>query len=269
MELLRLCDPRRKLESDLDFVAFWTDVRDAVNIFVDHHVPHLPAASQAPYQILTLFVFALPYPSSPHVSDSSTGYLAPKTTTDMTPPPARGDGVRDTVISTENQEAISKFLRSSVLPSTDRKYGLRWGWFVQFIKDQGSADPFMRTLTPQERAGMVSLFMLSRHVAGKRDKAASAVTAVIRLHFSQEMQDTTFLDSAVVSSARTACLPNPQELRERRNSAPASTVKLPVCEEMITDMRERLVVNRTWSEEDMKLIMLYTGVCVGSSSPRG
>jgi hypothetical protein len=45
MGLLRLCDPRRKLESDLDFV---TDMRDAVNIFVDHHIPHRPAASQAP-----------------------------------------------------------------------------------------------------------------------------------------------------------------------------------------------------------------------------
>jgi hypothetical protein len=37
MGLLRLCDPRRKLESDTDFIAFWTDLRDAVNIFVDHH----------------------------------------------------------------------------------------------------------------------------------------------------------------------------------------------------------------------------------------
>jgi hypothetical protein len=41
MGLLRLCDPRRKLESDSDFIAFWTGVRDAVNTFVDHHVsPH-------------------------------------------------------------------------------------------------------------------------------------------------------------------------------------------------------------------------------------
>ena len=34
MGLLRLCDPRRRLESDSDFIAFWTDVRDAVNNFV-------------------------------------------------------------------------------------------------------------------------------------------------------------------------------------------------------------------------------------------
>lgn len=105
---------------------------------------------------------------------------------------------------------------------------------------------------------MVSLFLMSRHVAGKRGKAASAVTAAIRLRFSQEMEDTAFLDSAVVSSARTACLPNPQELRERRSSAPVSTVKLPVCFEMTADMRQRLVANRTWSEEHMESIMLYT-----------
>jgi ribonuclease HI len=48
MGLLRLCDPRGKLESDADFIAFWTDVRDVVNIFVDHHAPHIPATSGIP-----------------------------------------------------------------------------------------------------------------------------------------------------------------------------------------------------------------------------
>jgi hypothetical protein len=94
-------------------------------------------------------------------------YLAPKTMTDPEPALPRSDGVRHTTISSENQEAISKFLKSSVLPSTDRKYELQWGRFVQFMKDQGSDDPSMRTLTPQERTGMVSLFMISRHVAGR------------------------------------------------------------------------------------------------------
>jgi hypothetical protein len=104
---------------------------------------------------------------------------------------------------------------------------------------------------------------MGRHIAGKRGKAASAVTAAIRLRFSQEMEDTAFLDSAVVSSARTACLPNLQELRERHSSAPESTVKLPICFEMISDMRDRLVANRSWSEEDMVSIMLYTGCMFG------
>ena len=179
------------------------------------------------------------------------------------PPPVPVDGIRQTVISTENQEAISKFLKSSVQPSTNRKYELQWGWFVEFMRENGSADPFMRELTQQERAATISLFMISRYVKGKRGKAASAATAAIRLRFSQEMLDTTFLDSAVVSTARSACLLNPEELRERRNSAPACTVKLPVCEEIVTSMRERLVVNRAWTEADMKFIMLYCGCMYG------
>jgi hypothetical protein len=47
-EIMGLCDPRRKLESDLDFIAFWTDVRDALNIFIDYHVPHIRATSEIP-----------------------------------------------------------------------------------------------------------------------------------------------------------------------------------------------------------------------------
>jgi hypothetical protein len=48
MGLLRLCEPRRKLESDSDFIAFWMEMRDAVNIFVDHHTLHIPATSKSP-----------------------------------------------------------------------------------------------------------------------------------------------------------------------------------------------------------------------------
>lgn len=138
-------------------------------------------------------------------------------------------------------------------PSTDRKYEVQWNWFVQFVKEKtGSDDPFMKGLTQQEKAAMVSLFMKSRYVGGKRGKAASAATAAIRLRYSQEMLDTAFLDSAVISTSRTACLLNPEELRERRNSAPTCTVRLPVCEEIITGIRQRLVENRTWSDADMK-----------------
>jgi hypothetical protein len=77
------------------------------------------------------------------------------------------------------------------------------------------------------------------------------------------MLETSFLDSAVMSTARSASLLNPEELRERRSSAPASTVKLPVCEEFITSMRECLVGSRVWDGVGMGYIMLYTGVMFG------
>jgi hypothetical protein len=42
MELLWLCDPRRKLESDSEFLQLSSEVRDAVNVFVDLYPPPLP-----------------------------------------------------------------------------------------------------------------------------------------------------------------------------------------------------------------------------------
>ena len=45
MDILRLCDPRRKLTSDSDFVEFWTEVRDAVSTFVNRHPLHSPPTS--------------------------------------------------------------------------------------------------------------------------------------------------------------------------------------------------------------------------------
>jgi hypothetical protein len=175
-------------------------------------------------------------------------------------PSAPNDGVRSSIISDENQKAIFKFLKTSVQPSTNRNYDLQWGWFEEYMRENGSADPFMRDLTQQEKAAMISLFMISRYMKGKRGKAATAATAAIRLRFSHvadlAMLDTSFLDSTVVSTARS-------ELRERRSTAPASTVKLPVCEEIIMSIRERLIVNRTWSDSDMSLNMLYCGVMYG------
>jgi hypothetical protein len=40
--ILRLCDPRRSLQSDSDFLTFWTEVRDVVGAFVERHPPLHP-----------------------------------------------------------------------------------------------------------------------------------------------------------------------------------------------------------------------------------
>ena len=131
-----------------------------------------------------------------HTADPGVGRdMASKIRANPPPPIVPTDGVRQTVISAESQEVFSKFLKSSVQPSKDRKYELQWGLFTEFMKERGSDDPLMRDLTQQEKASMVSLFMISRYIKGKRGKAASAATAAIRLRFSHEILHTTFLDS--------------------------------------------------------------------------
>ena len=79
--------------------------------------------------------------------------------------------------------------------------------------------------------------MLRRHKRNSRGKAATAFTAAIRLKFAKARMPTVFLDSAVISTARTSCQMTPAELRERRNSAPTHTVKLPISEDILTEIK--------------------------------
>ena len=72
--------------------------------------------------------------------------------------------------------------------------------------------------------------MARKHQAGLRGKAATSFTAGIRLKFASAALSTSFLDEAVVATARAACAMKPEELRAKRDDGTASSVKLPVCE---------------------------------------
>jgi hypothetical protein len=125
MGLLRPCDPRRKLESDVDFIAFRTDVRDTVNSLRSSHPSDLRKALRESNSVGCLLSPPF-FPTYVRPRYGSVRYLAPKTGTVPVPTPACIEGVRPTIISTENQEDIFQLLKSSVLPSADSKYELQW-----------------------------------------------------------------------------------------------------------------------------------------------
>ena len=124
-------------------------------------------------------------------------------------------------------------------------------------------DPFLSAIGEDEKAFLVSLMMLRKHQAGHRGKAATSFTAGIRMRFAQETLSTGFLDSAVIATARTSCLMKPEELRVKRNSAPSCTVKLPICEGVLVDMRQRLWVGRSWGYADLAIRMTFIGCMYG------
>ena len=41
-DILRLCDPRREMLTETDFVKFWTEVRSAVASFLHPYITHPP-----------------------------------------------------------------------------------------------------------------------------------------------------------------------------------------------------------------------------------
>ena len=166
------------------------------------------------------------------------------------------------VLSAKNREDLAGFIRQSVLPATCRTYDGHWRLWLEFLSNQtGITDPFLRDIPDGKKPSVVSLFLFTRYKAGLRGKGATAVTAGLRMRFAQELQSTAFLESAIISTARNACKLNPTELRARKDTGASTTVKLPICESILNDIRVRLWEGRDWSRIGMTSRMTYLG-CV-------
>lgn len=159
---------------------------------------------------------------------------------------------------------MSAFIGRSVLPNTDRVYCKFWSQWTAFLKSEaGEEDPFLRGCDEEDKSALVGLMMLRKHQEGLRGKKATAFTAGIRLRFAQQGFPTEFLNSAVIATARTACRPKPAELRERRSNGAASTVKLPICESILAEMKGRMWTGLSWTGRDMRARMAFLGCMWG------
>ena len=159
---------------------------------------------------------------------------------------------------------MSAFISASVLPKTNKVYDGHFKMWTEFVKSEVDGDdPFLRNVAEEEKASLVGLMMLRRHEAGHRGKAATSFTAGVRLRFAQETLDTAFLESAVIATARASSRMKPDELRARKDSGLQSTVKLPICESILTGMRALMWEERKWDGVDMQLRMTYLGCMWG------
>ena len=147
-----------------------------------------------------------------------------------------------------------------MLPNTNRAYDKSWMKWVSFLKSEvDEDDPFVRCAEEEEKAALVGLMMMRKHEQGLRGKQATSFTAAIRLRFAQQGLSIDFLNSPVIATARAACKMKPEELRERKDSGAAASVKLPVCESILVDMKARMWTGRGWVGADMRNRMSYIG----------
>lgn len=164
------------------------------------------------------------------------------------------------ILSRQSKQDLAQFLGGSVLPGTNRVYEGHWTMWKDFLKlEVNREDPFLPGMEDGEKSALVALLMLRRHQAGHRGKRATSFTAGVRMRFAQETLPTTFLDSAVISTARSACKLSTAELRTRRNGGIASSVKLPASEDLLVHMRGRLWDGLSWCDVDMQKRMTYLG----------
>lgn len=168
------------------------------------------------------------------------------------------------MLSSQSKLELAEFIAGSVLPNTQLAYTKEWvEWSKHLSEEANITDPYLQGVHEEEKASLVSLMMLRKYKQNRRGKAATAFTAAIRLEFAKKRLSTTFLDAAVVTTARASCRMNPAELRERRNSEPTHTVKLPISEDILQGMRARLWDGLSWSDDDKAKRMRYLGCMWG------
>lgn len=161
-------------------------------------------------------------------------------------------------LPSQSKSELANFISGSVLPGTIRKYSTHWDKWKAFLQSEvGSEDPYLKSRGEEDKASLVCLFLMRRYQEGLRGKAATSVTAGIRINFAQELQSTTFLDHAAVAAARSSCKLNPVELRAKRDLGAPDTVKLPVHEDLLTNMRTQLWDDRAWNGTDLEKRMAY------------
>jgi hypothetical protein len=98
----------------------------------------------------------------------------------------------------------------------------------------------LKGVPESEKVAIIGLFMYRRYQHGARGKAATSVTAGIRIQLAQQLESSAFLDSAMIATARKACRLNPEELKAKHESEMSDTVKLPISEDVLEAMRARL-----------------------------
>lgn len=163
-----------------------------------------------------------------------------------------------------SREGLSMFISTSVLPQTSKGYEKGWKMWSEFVKNEtGEENPFLTGMIEDHKAALVSLMMMGLHQDGKRGKGATVFTAAVRHWFARTLCSTAFLDSAIITTARTSCLMKPDELRAKKDQGISDSVKLPMCEAILTDMSARLWIEGDWSDGAKKSKAAYVASMYG------
>jgi hypothetical protein len=118
-------------------------------------------------------------------------------------------------------------------------------------------DPLLRGRSEEDKVTTVALFLKERHARGMRDKGAVAATAGIRSGFTRALMSSSFLDHPILRAARGACRSSVAELREKKDKGPSGSVKLPLCESLMVDRRDKLWTSREWTYPDIDQRAVY------------
>jgi hypothetical protein len=175
------------------------------------------------------------------------------------------DSLRDILADPEEMAMLNKFLGTSVTSGTMAGYEREWRTWVEFVSRKSrrtDADPYLRDCSDKTKVLMICHLFEERHRAGKREKAATGITAAIRKHFALALEETRWMDAQAIAVGRKACKRTSQENREYVKSG-SGRARLPVWFALIEQLREDLWVNRGFGPDDIDSKMTYITAMFG------
>ena len=155
------------------------------------------------------------------------------------------------VVSGGPGRELGQFLTKVVTRGTRNGHAADWKGWVSFIRNSSASyvqgDVYLdQARSDAERAVTLALFFKESYERGKmRGSQATCVSAGIRHHFIAALRSVEWFDHQIITSARAACRPSCDEIREFKRDA-KSRATLPVSEDMLMEARVRLWVNKTW-----------------------
>ena len=119
----------------------------------------------------------------------------------------------DILADPDEMMILHRFLGGSVTTRTMAGYEREWRTWTDFVvrkSQQAGADPYMRGASDKTKVLMICHLFAERHAAGKREKAATGITAAIRKHLALAMEETEWMNAAAIAVGRKACKRTPQ-----------------------------------------------------------
>lgn len=141
-----------------------------------------------------------------------------------------------------------------------KTYEGQWRHWCKFLSEElGERCPSLKDWQESQKSIAIALFLQNRHQGGSREKQVAAVTAGVRFHFTRALLSTAFLDSPIISAARAACRITVKELRDKKDGPPDTTTKVPICEDLLLDLRRKMWEGRGWERKDIDFRITYVG----------
>ncbi len=167
--------------------------------------------------------------------------------------------LRSILADPEEMIMLHRFLGGSVTSGTMKGYEREWRVWTEFVARKSrwaEADPYMRDQSDKTKVLMVCHLFAERHRAGKREKAATGITAAIRKHFALAMESTEWMNAEAIGVGRKSCKRTSQENREYIKAG-SGRARLPVWFALIEQLREDMWVNKGFGPEVIDKKMTY------------